>query len=96
VDPAVSDLFVQARSGTSREDLRTALRDRRDQLVSASPAIDEEAVDGLKFSAAIPMKLADQTVRARLTDPEAVLRTVDATLRSAVILPGPGSATGNI
>ena len=96
VDPAVSDLFVQARSGTSREDLRAALRDRRDQLASASPAIDEEAVDGLKFSAAIPRKLADQTVRARLTDPEAVLRTVDATLRSAVILPGPGSATGNI
>ena len=96
VDPAVSDLFVQARSGTSHKDLRAALRDRRDELVSASPAIDEEAVDGLKFSAAIPRKLADQTVRARLTDREAVLRTVDATLRSAVILPGPGSATGNI
>jgi ATP-dependent Lhr-like helicase len=96
LEPGVSDLFVQARSETSRDDLRTALRDRRDQLALANPRIDEEAVDGLKFSAAIPRKLADQTVRARLADREAVLSTVDASLRVAVIPPGLGSAAGSI
>ena len=89
IDSAVGDLCLQLRPDASPAQLRAVLRERRDQLVTTAPAIDEKAVDGLKFSAAIPRKLAVETVSQRLTDREAVLETVDAPIRNVAILPVP-------
>jgi ATP-dependent helicase Lhr and Lhr-like helicase len=84
VESAASGLYITARPETSRDSLRNAVRDRCDQVAEAAPALDEEAIDSLKFSVAIPKELAEQTVRSRLTDREAVLSTMDSSLRGAV------------
>jgi hypothetical protein len=40
--------------------------------------VDDQAIERLKFSAAVPVELARETLSERLVDPEGVLRTVDA------------------
>ena len=90
-DPAmvIDGLRLRLRPGASISQLRSVLGGRRDQLALTEPDVDEKAIDALKFSAAIPRELACQTVRQRITDRAAVLSTIDAAIRSAVILPMP-------
>lgn len=80
-DAPVDDLKLRLRPHISAAALRTTLDDRRNDLVDALPAIDAEAVEGLKFSAAIPPELALETLAARLTDPSAVHATLKAIIR---------------
>ena len=49
-----------------------------------------QAIENLKFSAAVPLKLARETVSERLADADGVLQTVDAPITAAH---GPASAS---
>jgi ATP-dependent Lhr-like helicase len=77
----VGDLRLRLRPHVSALDLSKALEKRQDDLLAARPNIDADAVDGLKFAAAIPSDLATETLAARLTDPPAVRATLAATIR---------------
>ena len=44
---------------------------------SRQPAVDTQAVRGLKFSAALPEELAIQTISARIGDPDHALSVLD-------------------
>ena len=80
-DASVGDLRLRLRKHVTSTELRKALDRRRDDLVAARPAIDDDAVAGLKFSAAVPRALAQETLAARLADPPAVLATLQAIIR---------------
>jgi ATP-dependent Lhr-like helicase len=64
----VEEFFVRLRSDISPETWNAALGDAGDRL--CLPAIDGKALDGLKFSAALPRRLAEATLAQRLADPE--------------------------
>jgi ATP-dependent Lhr-like helicase len=48
--------------------------------------VDGQAVDVLKFSAAIPRALADETLGWRLSDPDAVRATIQAAIHETVLM----------
>lgn len=77
-DASVGDLKLQLRPEADAGQLRAALEQRREQLTEDVPRIDDRAVENLKFSAAVPIELARDTVSKRLTDPVGVLQAVDA------------------
>ena len=49
---------------------------RTGQLEDDRPAIDEEAITGLKFSEGLPVALATEMIQHRMSDPEALRQTV--------------------
>ncbi|GAB3942631.1 hypothetical protein GCM10027614_30010 [Micromonospora vulcania] len=49
------------------------------------PEINEKALDGLKFGAALPQRLAAATLAARLADLDAAAAVLDETVRFVVI-----------
>jgi ATP-dependent Lhr-like helicase len=67
-DPAqgVEEFFVRLRSEATPEIWKAALADVRGRL--CLPAVDDKAVDGLKFSTALPRRLAEATLAQRLAD----------------------------
>ncbi|MET9019908.1 DEAD/DEAH box helicase [Actinopolymorpha sp. NPDC004070] len=65
---AVGDLGLRLRSHVRVADLRSVLDDRREALLEAHPHVDEAALAGLKFSAAVPLKLARTALASRLED----------------------------
>jgi ATP-dependent Lhr-like helicase len=67
-DPAarVSDLFIRLLADLRASGWPSVVRSVSDRLVL--PSVDEKAVAGLKFSAALPRHLAVATVAARLAD----------------------------
>jgi hypothetical protein len=47
--------------------------------------VDDQAIESLKFSTAIPRELARDTVSQRLADQQAVRETLDAPLEAATV-----------
>jgi ATP-dependent Lhr-like helicase len=76
-DAPVADLMLRLRPEADARQLRAALDQRREQLMAAAYEVDDRAVENLKFSAAVPVELARDTVSKRLADPEGVRQAVD-------------------
>jgi ATP-dependent Lhr-like helicase len=70
VDPAqrVEDAFIRLRSDLTAEAWKAAIAGAAGKL--CLPGVDERALHGLKFSAALPPRLAEATLAARLADLE--------------------------
>ena len=62
----VDDVSIRLRNDVTPDMWRTATSDAVERLCLAE--VDEDAVDGLKFSEALPRRLAVATLAARLTD----------------------------
>ncbi|UIX35039.1 DEAD/DEAH box helicase [Streptomyces sp. GQFP] len=81
-----SDAYVRLRQDITAQEWKKAAAEAAEHL--CLPAVDPRAVAGLKFSAALPPRLAEATVAARLADLDgatAVLREpVRFVLRTAV------------
>jgi ATP-dependent helicase Lhr and Lhr-like helicase len=82
-DAPVGDLALRMRREVDRGQLHAALDRERERLSTATPTVDDRAIENLKFSAAVPLKLARETVSERLVDTDGVLRTVDAPIATA-------------
>jgi ATP-dependent Lhr-like helicase len=69
-DPAqrVEDASIRLRTDLTAEMWKAAIASAADKL--CLPAVDERALHGLKFSAALPPRLAEATLAARLADLE--------------------------
>jgi len=67
------------------EDVEQAIGVIRQQDVAVMrPAVDEAAIDGLKFSECLPIELATEMLERRLQDPEATRRILDEYVRFLV------------
>jgi ATP-dependent helicase Lhr and Lhr-like helicase len=62
----VEEFFVRLRHDATPQAWKAALTDIDGQL--CLPAVDDKALDGLKFSVALPRHLAEATLAARLAD----------------------------
>jgi ATP-dependent helicase Lhr and Lhr-like helicase len=62
----VEEFFIRLRSDMTPEIWKVALADAETRL--CLPAVDDKAIDGLKFSAALPRHLAEATLAQRLAD----------------------------
>ena len=62
----VEEFFVRLRDDATPEAWKAALTDIEERL--CLPAVDDKALDGLKFSVALPRHLAEATLAARLAD----------------------------
>jgi ATP-dependent Lhr-like helicase len=80
-DASVGDLRVRLRPDIDGTVLRAQLTARCDELAALRPEVADDAVTGLKFSAALPIELARSTVAERLTDPLGVDGVVRASIR---------------
>jgi ATP-dependent Lhr-like helicase len=67
---AVEDLWIALDTPTSVSDVVTASGDAAD--TELRPAVDEEAIEDLKFSECLPSDLAHEVVQRRLHDAAAV------------------------
>jgi ATP-dependent helicase Lhr and Lhr-like helicase len=85
VDPSasVSELRLRLRRGVTASELRDALQERADALPGVIPGVEHEMLAALKFSEAVPVELARETVARRLADPAAVGATVMVPVRTA-------------
>ena len=57
---------------------------RQHNVTVMRPAVDEAAIDGLKFSDCLPIELATEMLERRLQDPEATRRTLKEHVRFLV------------
>jgi ATP-dependent Lhr-like helicase len=80
-DAPVGDLALRMRGEVDPRQLHAALDRERERLSTAAPAVDDQAIENLKFSAAVPPELARETVSERLVDRDGVLRTIDPVTR---------------
>lgn len=62
----IEDFFIRLRDDVTPEMWKAALADAEERL--CLPSVDDKAVDGLKFSAALPRHLAEATLAQRLAD----------------------------
>jgi ATP-dependent Lhr-like helicase len=81
----VTDLALPLRPEVSPGQLRHVLGSQRERLLAAGPTVDDQAIENLKFSAAIPRTLARETVSRRLADQKAVQETLDAPLNAVTV-----------
>jgi ATP-dependent Lhr-like helicase len=79
-DVTVGPLRMRMRPEITASQIRVAIEDGRDRLIASVPSVDDQAVDALKFSAAVPRSLAVETVSRRLSDPGGVSSTVDSVI----------------
>jgi len=77
------DTSVRLRGDLTREMWRTSTADAADRL--CLPDVDERAVVGLKFSEALPRRLAEGTLAARLADIDGAAHAVTDPVRFSVI-----------
>jgi ATP-dependent helicase Lhr and Lhr-like helicase len=75
----VDDRFVRLRDDVTREAWRTAITDAGQGLTL--PEVDARAVRGLKFAEALPLRLAEATLAARLADKEGARAALTAPVR---------------
>ena len=73
------DVSIRLRADLTVEAWRTATQDAATRL--CLPAVDDEALDGLKFSAALPRRLAEATLAARLADLDGAASVLDESTR---------------
>jgi ATP-dependent Lhr-like helicase len=65
-------------SAMTMHDVQQAIeRIRQRDVAAMRPAVDEAAIDGLKFSECLPIELATEMLERRLQDVEATQRTLD-------------------
>ncbi|MFC4110355.1 DEAD/DEAH box helicase [Micromonospora zhanjiangensis] len=85
VDPAqrFDDQSIRLREDATGERWRAATRDASWKL--CLPEVSERAVRGLKFSAALPERLAVATLAARLADFDAAAAVLDLSVRHVVV-----------
>ena len=81
----VENLWLRLRPSVTVEEFRRALRLARSHPLPV-PAVAEEAVDGLKFAAALPRSMAVATLASRLGDPGEATRML--------MLPDPALLSG--
>ncbi|MGI5154398.1 DEAD/DEAH box helicase [Microbispora sp. CA-102843] len=62
----VSDASLRLRADISREEWDASIHGAREMLIRPEP--DRKALEGLKFNAALPPQLAEQTLATRLAD----------------------------
>ncbi|GGL33552.1 DEAD/DEAH box helicase [Planomonospora parontospora] len=62
----VGDAYLRLRPDVSHENWKALMRGAQDTLCRPDP--DRKALEGLKFNAALPVRLAEQTMAARLAD----------------------------
>ncbi|MFG3041777.1 DEAD/DEAH box helicase [Streptomyces sp. NPDC048330] len=74
-----TDTHVRLRQDLTPEDWKTARAELPDSLTQ--PSVDPRAVRGLKFSAALPPRLATTTLAERLADFDSALATARETVR---------------
>jgi ATP-dependent helicase Lhr and Lhr-like helicase len=74
VDPfqRMDNLSLRLRRDLTMPELRTAVTAALDRPLAA-PAITDEALQGLKFSTALPRSIAVDTLGARLADPNGAI-----------------------
>jgi ATP-dependent helicase Lhr and Lhr-like helicase len=65
---SIEEFFIRLRSDATPDAWKAALVDIQQRL--CLPAVDDKALEGLKFSAALPPHLAEATLAARLADLE--------------------------
>ena len=65
---SVGDLRITLKPHLGGDDIRKTLDENGASLVAERPAIEKEALDGLKFAAAVPTELATETLAERLKD----------------------------
>ncbi|MGW2029000.1 DEAD/DEAH box helicase [Streptomyces sp. NPDC001811] len=75
----VDDRFIRLRDDVTRESWRTAVADAGPGLTP--PEVDTRAVRGLKFAEALPQRLAEATLAARLADEEGARATLTEPVR---------------
>jgi ATP-dependent helicase Lhr and Lhr-like helicase len=80
-DAAVSELRLRLRPGISAKDLRHALDAAGPSLTTTRAEVTDEAVSQLKFSAAVPVALARETLAERLADAPGVAAASAASIR---------------
>jgi ATP-dependent Lhr-like helicase len=78
---SINGLRLGPRDEASASQLARTIADNRDRLGAAEPAVDSQAVNALKFSAAVPPDLATQTLARRLGDPAAINATIGSQIR---------------
>jgi ATP-dependent Lhr-like helicase len=68
VDPmqAFDDSFIRLRGDLTPQEWRDGVKDAAERL--CLPHVDEKALAGLKFNSALPHRLAEATLAARLAD----------------------------
>ena len=72
-------------SATKLQDVKRAIGEVRGRNVTEMrPAVDEAAMDGLKFSECLPIELAAEMLERRLQDQEATRRTLVERVRFLV------------
>jgi ATP-dependent Lhr-like helicase len=84
VDPLqrADNLSLQLRRDLTMAELRTAVTAAQDRPL-AVPAINDEALSGLKFSTTLPRSIAVDTLGARLADPHGAATVLREPYRSA-------------
>jgi len=80
---ATYDSFtVSFESQVAGDAIEHALQDLRDgDFEEMRPAVEEQAIEGLKFSACLPMEMAIHTLRARLRDGHALRAVLEQRVR---------------
>ncbi|RJQ78836.1 DEAD/DEAH box helicase [Pseudonocardiaceae bacterium YIM PH 21723] len=77
------DSSVRLRSDLSRDDWAVAIGELRERLTL--PVIDDRALAGLKFSAALPQELATATLAERLADIDGARVVIEEPIRFVVL-----------
>ena len=75
----IDDVSIRLRDDLTLDMWRAATVDAADRICLA--AVDDAAVDGLKFSEALPRRLAVATLAARLTDLDAATAVLGEPVR---------------
>ncbi|WP_433366166.1 DEAD/DEAH box helicase [Streptosporangium sp. CA-115845] len=78
----VTDAWLRLRTDVSRESWTSALRDSAEGLCLPEP--DPGALEGLKFNTALPARLAERTLAARLADFDGAHATLNQQHRFSV------------
>nr|WP_272956160.1 DEAD/DEAH box helicase [Actinopolymorpha rutila] len=78
---SVGDLRLRLKPYVRAADLRAALDERREALLDARPNVDDAALDGLKFSSAVPTQLGQDTLSERLQDQFGLQHALGSVLR---------------
>jgi ATP-dependent Lhr-like helicase len=69
-------------SRLSLDDIQQAVKEVRSRdVASIRPVIDEDAIEGLKFSECLPNHLAVEMLEQRLSDTESTRKTLEQTER---------------
>ncbi len=75
----IDDFSVRLRRDLTPDIWKVAVADAEDRL--CLPMVDEDALKGLKFSAALPRHLAEATLSARIADLHGARRTINESTR---------------